>query len=150
MKRSPENVSMTPIGFAHTDVEDVPRHCTLSDVEGTLAIDDSYLEGLRDITPGQRIVVIFFFHRSPEFTAQFLTQKPPHRNERLGVFSICSPIRPNPIGMSTLDVVNVRGNVIHVKGLDMLDGTPILDIKPLVEDQRSCPSSEAPRRSTTP
>lgn len=48
----------------------------------------------------------------------------------MGIFSICSPVRPNPIGMSVLKVLGVEGNVVHVRGLDMRDGSPILDIKP--------------------
>ncbi len=141
---------MEPIGFVQTDAEKIPRHWSVSDVEGTLVIDEEYLHGLKDIRAGQRIVVIFHFHRSPKFTSQFLSQTPPHRAEQLGVFSICSPIRPNPIGMSVLEVSGREGNVIYVKGLDMVDGTPILDIKPHVEDKRSCPSFEGKRRLTTP
>jgi tRNA (Thr-GGU) A37 N-methylase len=68
----------------------------------------------------------------------------------LGVFSICSPIRPNPIGMSLLEVVGIEGNRISVKGLDMEDGTPILDLKPHIEDKHGCPSFEGQRRPTTP
>ena len=59
-------------------------------------------------------------------------QKPPHRSEKLGVFSICSPFRPNPLGLSVVEVLEVKDNVILAKGLDMLDGTPILDLKPFV------------------
>ncbi len=58
----------------------------------------------------------------------------------MGVFSICSPIRPNPIGMSILEVLGVEGTTIRVKRLDMLEGTPILDIKPHIEDERDRPS----------
>jgi tRNA-Thr(GGU) m(6)t(6)A37 methyltransferase TsaA len=144
------SVEMEPIGFVHTDVERVPRHWTVSTVEGTLVIDKEYLEGLKDIKAGQRIVVIFHFHRSQKFTSEFLVQKPPHRDERLGVFSICSPIRPNPLGMSVLKVLGIEKNIIFVKGLDMVDGTPILDIKPLVGDKESCPSFEGKRRPNTP
>jgi tRNA-Thr(GGU) m(6)t(6)A37 methyltransferase TsaA len=99
-------------------------------VAGRLIIDEIYREGLRDIEAGQRIVVIFHFHQSPPFSADLLVQKPPNREEKMGVFSICSPIRPNPIGMSVLEVLGVEENVIQVKRLDMIDGTPILDIKP--------------------
>jgi tRNA (Thr-GGU) A37 N-methylase len=56
--------------------------------------------------------------------------KPPIREEKVGVFSTHSPFRPNPIGLSTLEVLEVDRNVIRVKGLDMQDKTPILDIKP--------------------
>ena len=123
-------ITMQPIGVVHTDAETVPRHWTLSDVKGTLVIDKQYQKGLKDIKAGQRIVVIFHFHKSPEFTPDLLVQRPPHRDEDLGVFSICSPRRPNPIGMSVLDVLEVDNNIIYVQGLDMLDGTPILDLKP--------------------
>ncbi|MBW1896493.1 MAG: tRNA (N6-threonylcarbamoyladenosine(37)-N6)-methyltransferase TrmO [Deltaproteobacteria bacterium] len=124
------SIDLKPIGFVQTDVGQVPRHWTVSDVEGKLVIDEAYLKGLRDIEAGQRIVVLFHFHQSPPFSSDFLTQKPPNREERLGVFSICSPIRPNPIGMSVLEVLGVEENVIRVRWLDMIDGTPILDIKP--------------------
>lgn len=144
MKRSSGSILLKPIGFVHTDVEEVPRHWTLSSVEGKLVIEDSYLAGMKDIRPGQRILVIFHFHESPEFTPRHLTQTPPHRDGPLGVFSICSPVRPNPIGASSLEVLDVRGNAVHVRGLDMRNGTPILDIKPLVEDARGCPSCRGP------
>jgi tRNA-Thr(GGU) m(6)t(6)A37 methyltransferase TsaA len=127
------SIRMEPIATVHTDAKDLPRQWTFSDVEGTLVIDDRYLEGVKDIEAGQRIVVIFHFHRSPEFDARYLTQKPHHRKKRLGVFSIRSPIRPNPIGVSVLEVLEVKDNIIRVKGVDMLDGTPVLDIKPHIE-----------------
>jgi tRNA-Thr(GGU) m(6)t(6)A37 methyltransferase TsaA len=97
-------------------------------------------KGLKDIQGGQQIVVIFHFHKSQVFTPDLLVQQPQHRNEKRGVFSICSPNRPNPVGMSVLDVLRVEDNVIYVQGFDMLDGTPILDLKPFVKDKFSCPS----------
>ena len=144
------SVEMEPIGFVQTDAEKVPRHWSVSDEEGALVIDEKYLQGLKDIRAGQRIVVIFHFHRSTEFTSQFLSQTPPHRGEQLGVFSTCSPIRPNPIGMSVLKVLERKDNIIYVKGLDMQDGTPVLDIKPHIEDKHSCPSFKGKRCQTTP
>jgi len=125
-------IEMKPIGFVSTDAETIPRSWSVSDVKGKLVIDKSYVEGLRDIKPGKRIYVIFHFHQSPNFTSQFLRIRPPNREEKLGVFSTHSPIRPNPIGLSLLEVLEIDGNIIHVNGLDMLDGTPILDIKPEV------------------
>jgi len=133
-------VTMETIGVVNTDADSVPRHWTISDVKGALIIDKKYRKGLRDILPGQQIVVIFHFHKSPVFTPDLLVQKPPHRNEKLGVFSICSPNRPNPVGMSVLDVLQVENHIIYVQGLDMIDGTPILDLKPFVKDKYSCPS----------
>jgi len=126
-------VKLKPIGSIHTDAQEVPRHWTVSSLEGTLEIDAEYLEGLKDIEPGQRIVVIFHFHESPPFDPALLVQTPPHRQgERVGVFSICSPRRPNPIGLSVFEVLDIQGTTIRVRGVDTLDGTPILDIKPWV------------------
>jgi tRNA-Thr(GGU) m(6)t(6)A37 methyltransferase TsaA len=126
------SIEMNPIGFVSTDAKEIPRSWTVSDVEGRLVIDEAYLEGLRDIKPGQRIYVIFHFHKSPKFTEQFMRIKPPIYDKKVevGVFNTHSPVRPNPIGMSLLDVLDIEGTVIHVKGLDMMDKTPILDIKP--------------------
>lgn len=126
-------IELTPIGFVKTETENVPRHWTVSDVEGAIVIYEQYKEGLKDLKAGERIVVLFYFHQSPQFTPDLLVQKPRHRNEQLGVFSICSPVRPNPIGMSVVEVLGIDGNIIHIKGLDMIDGTPVLDIKPLTE-----------------
>ena len=132
------SVEMKPIGFVSTDAKEIPRNWRVSDVEGTLTIDESYLEGLRDIKAGQRIYVIFHFHKSPGFTPQYMRITPPIYNRKVGVFNTHSPLRPNPIGLSLLEVMGIEGNVIQVKGIDMLDGTPILDIKPEV-----CPWSDA-------
>lgn len=124
-------IEMKPIGFVRHEFEKVPRHWSVSDVEGRLIINEEYIEGMEDIKAGQHIVVIFHFHKSPAFTSRYLKQSPPHRKEIIGVFSCCSPRRPNPIGMSVLEVLKVKSNVIYVKGLDMYNNTPIWDIKPL-------------------
>jgi tRNA-Thr(GGU) m(6)t(6)A37 methyltransferase TsaA len=130
-------VVLEPIGVVRTEAAEIPHHWSVSDVEGTLVIDEAYREGLKDIRPGDRIVVIFHFHRSPPFSSEYLVQKPPHREQRMGVFSICSPRRPNPIGLSVLEVLETDGTRIRVKGVDMLDGTPILDIKPFVTGRKT-------------
>jgi tRNA-Thr(GGU) m(6)t(6)A37 methyltransferase TsaA len=127
------SIELRPIGFVRTDVQELPRHWSVSDVEGTLVISEEYSEGLRGIEVGQRIVVIFHFHRSSGFSPELLRQRSGQTGRETGVFSICSPVRPNPIGMSVLEVLRVRGASVDVKRLDMLDGTPLLDIKPHVE-----------------
>jgi tRNA-Thr(GGU) m(6)t(6)A37 methyltransferase TsaA len=129
------SIELRPIGFVRTNARELPRHWSVSDVEGTLVIDEEYSEGLRDIAAGQHIVVIFHFHRSPGFSPELLRQTSGHTGRETGVFSTCSPIRPNPIGMSVLEVLGIKGSSIDVRRLDMLDGTPILDIKPYIEDR---------------
>ena len=142
-------IEMEPIGFVRTNVEKVPRSFRVSDVEGTLEIEEAYREGLADIEPGQRIVAIFNFHESPAFSPHLLRQTPPHRRQEssradgsMGIFSICSPVRPNPVGMSILEVLGVEGRVLRVRGLDMRDGTPVMDIKPWLGDGGPCSASE--------
>ena len=127
------SIELRPIGFVRTDARELPRHWSVSHVEGTLIIGEEYSEGLRGIRAGQRIVVIFHFHRSPGFSPELLQQTSGQTGRETGVFSICSPVRPNPIGMSVLEVLRVRGASVDIKRLDMLDGTPVLDIKPYVE-----------------
>jgi tRNA (Thr-GGU) A37 N-methylase len=80
--------------------------------------------------------VIFHFHRSPRFSPEYLRQTSGQDGREAGVFSLCSPIRPNPVGMSVLEVLGVRDANVDVRRLDALDGTPILDIKPHIEDGR--------------
>lgn len=123
-------IGFKPIGYIRHPHDDVPRHWSVSELEGNLEILPEYEAGLSDIAEGQRIVVLFHFDRSEPFEAQHLKQKKRHTNEIKGVFSICSCIRPNPIGLSVVTVLAVAGGCITVRGLDMFDGTPILDIKP--------------------
>ena len=126
-------LELKAIGVVRTNADNLPRHWSVSDVEGTLAIEPEYAEGLRDIEPGQRIVVLFHFDRSSAFSHNDLVQMSGGAGREMGVFSTCSPIRPNPIGMSVVEVLGIRGTNIDVRGLDMLDGTPLLDIKPHIE-----------------
>jgi tRNA (adenine37-N6)-methyltransferase len=121
----------SPIGYVRTEAKTVPRFYRISDVRGTLQIDDRFREGLREIQAGDRIIVVFLFHQSPPFEDAYLRVTPPRRNEPRGVFSTRSPVRPNPIGISELEVLGVEEGSLQVKGLDMVDGSPILDIKPV-------------------
>ncbi|MFW6284703.1 MAG: tRNA (N6-threonylcarbamoyladenosine(37)-N6)-methyltransferase TrmO [Desulfosalsimonas sp.] len=123
-------IEMSPIGTFYTGETDIPRHWSLSEARGRIEVDPAYQQGLKDIEAGQQIVVLFCFHKSRAFTPDLLVQKPPHKDRPFGVFSICSPRRPNPIGLSVLRVSGIRENIIDVENIDMIDQTPILDIKP--------------------
>ncbi len=125
-----DTVNMQPIGYVHTKAASVPRFYSISDIAGELIIDEEYSAGLCDVEPGSYITVVFYFHKSPQFEAEHLRVVPPSRNDFRGIFSTRSPLRPNPIGISKLRVTAVHANIISVVGLDMLDETPILDIKP--------------------
>jgi tRNA-Thr(GGU) m(6)t(6)A37 methyltransferase TsaA len=98
-------------------------------VESRIVLDPSLTEGLKGLEPGRRIMVVFCFHRSQGFD---LLQHPQgdRSRPRRGVFALRSPRRPNPVGVTVVDLVAVEGNVLRVRGLDAINGTPVLDIKP--------------------
>jgi tRNA (adenine37-N6)-methyltransferase len=95
---------------------------------GTLEIYPEYQEGLDGIEVGQIIVVLFWLHQSTRDVLKVYPRGDRSRGLR-GVFATRSPMRPNPIAISELQVLAIRGNCIEVSGLDILDGTPVLDIK---------------------
>ena len=119
------------IGVLHCDIqgrEDAPKNYTISDRVGTLEIYPKYQEGLDGIAVGQTIVVLFWLHKSARDTLKVYPRGDKSRGLH-GVFSTRSPIRPNPIAISELKVLAIDGNTLEVSGLDMYDGTPIIDIK---------------------
>ena len=130
MNDKDSDIRLKPIGHIRTSETNIPRHWSASEAVGEIIIKEEFAAGLRDIKPGDKILVIFHFHKSPGFTDECLYQKPPHKDREMGVFSTCSPIRPNPIGVSVVEVLETKANRIRVKGIDMIDGTPVLDIKP--------------------
>jgi tRNA-Thr(GGU) m(6)t(6)A37 methyltransferase TsaA len=98
-------------------------------VESRIVLDPSLTEGLKGLGPGRRIMVVFYFHRSQGFD---LLQHPQgdRSRPRRGVFALRSPRRPNPVGVTVVDLVAVEANVLRVRGLDAINGTPVLDLKP--------------------
>lgn len=104
-------------------------------VQGELEIFKEYEEGLKDTEGFSHLVVIFAFHRSGGYK---LHTKPFLDDKLRGVFSTRSPNRPNPLGMTVVKVLERKGNILKVSGIDMIEGTPILDIKPYTSrDQKS-------------
>jgi tRNA-Thr(GGU) m(6)t(6)A37 methyltransferase TsaA len=97
------------------------------DVEGEVEIDPAYEEGLADLEGFSRIVLLYAFHRSSGYR---LTVTPYLDPNPRGLFATRAPRRPNPIGMTVVRLVEVTGCRLRIRGVDMLDGTPLLDIKP--------------------
>jgi tRNA (adenine37-N6)-methyltransferase len=97
------------------------------DAEGTLEILPQFEAGLQDIEGFSHLFVLWVFDRVEGFE---LLGTPPADNRPHGVFATRSPFRPNPIGLTVVEVTGRHGLRLHVRGVDMLDGTPILDIKP--------------------
>jgi tRNA (adenine37-N6)-methyltransferase len=120
-----------PIGFIrspYTETSSIPKGFGAKhDAEGTLEILAEFTAGLKDVEGFSHIFVLWVFDRSEGFELVGATpvDQKPH-----GVFATRSPRRPNPIGLTVLELLRREGAILRVRGLDMLDGTPILDIKP--------------------
>ena len=124
-----------PIGFARTPYQatsEVPKGPGAKhDAEGVLEILPQFEAGLADIEGFSHLYVLWEFHRSDGYE---LFGKPPIDDRPHGVFATRSPRRPNPIALTVVELLRREGAKLHVKGVDMLDGTPILDIKPYLSN----------------
>lgn len=120
-----------PIGFVkspYADTEQVPKGLGAKhEADGQLAILPEFAAGLTDIDGFSHLVVLWEFDRAHGFE---LLGMPPTDSRPHGVFATRSPRRPNPIGLTIVELLRRDGCELHVRGVDMLDGTPVLDIKP--------------------
>ncbi len=123
--------SMQPIGFVKSpfkDPRDVPKGLGAKhEAEGELEVLAEFEPGLTDIEGFSHLIVLWVFDRSGGYE---LMGMPPSDNRPHGVFATRSPRRPNPIGLTVVELVRREGARLQVRGIDMLEGTPILDIKP--------------------
>jgi tRNA-Thr(GGU) m(6)t(6)A37 methyltransferase TsaA len=123
--------SLRPIGVVrspYTATSQIPKGPGAThEAEGVLEIKPELEAGLTDIEGFSHLFVIWVFDRSP---GSELLGIPPTDDRPHGVFATRSPYRPNPIGLTVVGLLRREGNRLHVRGVDMLDGTPILDIKP--------------------
>ena len=126
-----EQAKLQFIGVLHGDITsrgDAPKNFDESERVGTLEIYPEYSDGLDGISAGQTIVVLFWLHQAARDLLKVYPRGDRSKGLR-GVFATRSPVRPNPIAISELKVKAIHGNQLEVSGLDILDGTPILDIK---------------------
>jgi tRNA (adenine37-N6)-methyltransferase len=120
-----------PIAYvrsSYKDTREIPKGLGAKhDAEGVLEVLPEFGLGLTDIGGFSHLIVIWVFDHSQGFE---LLGTPPSDNRAHGVFATRSPKRPNPIGLTIVELLSRDGTRLHVRGVDMLDGTPILDIKP--------------------
>ncbi|MEZ4442065.1 MAG: tRNA (N6-threonylcarbamoyladenosine(37)-N6)-methyltransferase TrmO [Polyangiaceae bacterium] len=127
-----ERFVFRPIGHVespYVERVDAPRQAVVSEVEGRIRLDPSLEDALDGLEAWSHLWVVFVFHHNPSWRPKVL---PPRSDKRRGVLATRSPHRPNPIGLSVVRLLRVEGATLHVRELDMLDGTPVLDIKPYV------------------
>jgi len=127
-----------PIGVVHSpyrDAKEVPRGLGAEHrAEGTIELRPELAPGLTDLEGFSHLYVLWVFDRSEPFGPAMLFGTPPTDDRPHGVFATRSPRRPNPIGLSVVEILRRDGAVLHVRGLDMLDGTPVLDLKPYLSN----------------
>lgn len=125
-----DEITFKPIGIIKSQYEDVnnmPKNSKESlDIEAEIIINSEFLESMSDIKKDEEYMIIFYFHESKGFE-----QKVPIRGTGpiTGLFSTHAPNRPNPIGVSNIIIKDVQDNIIKFSGVDMLNNTPVLDIK---------------------
>ena len=125
---------MRPIGVIRspfTEKDKTPIQASRSQAIGVVEIYPEFADGLKDIEALSHIYLLYVFHASSGYALQV---KPFLDNQEHGIFATRYPYRPNPIGLSIVKLVSRKGNSLTVEGIDTLDNTPLLDIKPYVPD----------------
>lgn len=131
-----ENIVYRPIGVIHSpfkDIEGMPiQPCSAQGTKGTVEVYEQYRAGLKDLGGFSHIMLLYHFHLVKSYALQarpFLEEEAIH-----GIFAIRAPARPNPIGISMVRLVSIEDNLLNIEDVDIIDGTPLLDIKPYVPD----------------
>jgi tRNA-Thr(GGU) m(6)t(6)A37 methyltransferase TsaA len=126
--------TMKPIGVIHSPFREkaqTPIQPTRSQARGQVEVFPEYAPGLQDLEGFSHIFLLYAFHRSEGYS---LKVQPFLDDELHGLFATRHPCRPNPIGLSVVRLLARQDNILDIEGLDVLDGTPLLDIKPYVDD----------------
>jgi tRNA-Thr(GGU) m(6)t(6)A37 methyltransferase TsaA len=130
-----KQITYEPIGTINTPFKDTYNMPIQAKggkgIKGTIKIKPSFAEGLKDIGRFSHIILIYNFHRSKNYS---LMVRPFLDDKLHGVFATRAPKRPNPIGISVVRLRKVEGRILHIEDVDILNGTPLLDIKPYIPD----------------
>ncbi len=136
-------INLKPIGTVRNEIKErIRRHSR--DVVSEIIIDSSLTEALDNLNEFSHIIVLYWIHKSPHNAPQKVRPRGNPELELMGVFATRSPDRPNPIGKSTVRLLERRDNILKVQGLDAIDGTPVLDIKPYIPGYDSVDDARAP------
>jgi tRNA-Thr(GGU) m(6)t(6)A37 methyltransferase TsaA len=128
-----EQISFRPIGIIHSPFKELSgmpiQPAAAEGVGGTVILDPAFQIGLQDLEGFSHIYLFYHFHKAGEVS---LKVKPFLDDQKRGIFATRAPNRPNGIGMSIVKLLSIDGNTIQIENVDILDGTPLLDIKPYV------------------
>ena len=130
-----DEIKYKPIGIIHSSFKEpkgTPIQPTAAKgIDGTVEVFPEYVEGLKDLGGFSHIILIYHFHLSKRAS---LKVRPYMDSEVHGVFAMRGPGRPNPVGISVVRLVRIEENILHIQDVDVVDGTPLLDIKPYVPE----------------
>jgi len=133
-----EEIKLNPIGVVHSPFKEpsgVPKDSIDGmNYQGTVEIFPQYKDGLKDLDGFSHIMLLFYFHKSEYY---HLISKPYLDDHPRGVFATRSPHRPNLIGLSVVKLLRIDDNILYVRGIDMIEETPVLDIKPYIPEFES-------------
>ena len=135
MEKKIGNIVYRPIGIIHTpfkELENMPiQPSGAAGVRGTVELFPEFADGLKDLDGFSHLILLYHFHQS---RGHKLIVTPFLDSEPRGVFATRAPKRPNPIGLSIVRLVRIRGSTLDIENMDILDGTPLLDVKPYVPE----------------
>ncbi len=126
-----EKIEFTPIGYVENDYLEPVYNEEIYEKVSRIIVKEELADGLYRVEELEKLYILFYFSKSEGYK---LIHRRRYDGEMSGVFASRSPYRPNGIGLTIVDLLKVEGNVLHVKGLDAINGTPVLDIKPYIKE----------------
>jgi tRNA-Thr(GGU) m(6)t(6)A37 methyltransferase TsaA len=139
-----EYIELKPIGILRTPFESPDKMpiqpCSKGAASGTALVFPEYTDGLYHLDGFTHIILIYYLHRVKR---QELIVTPFLDNTSHGVFATRAPVRPNPVGISIVRLEKIEDNILYLQGLDMINGTPLIDVKPYIPDFDSHPDAKA-------
>ena len=136
-------INLKAIGVVRSEIKQ-PTKRQAADVVSEIVIDSSLTESLDNLDEFSHIIVLYWIHKSRQPAPKKVRPMGNPEHDLMGVFATRSPDRPNPVGKATVRLLERRKNILIVKGLDAIDGTPVIDIKPYIPGYDSVDNAQAP------
>jgi len=134
------------IGTPWTRRADCPKNGRQTEAVCTVRVDPAYVPALQNVEGATHLILLYWMDRAAR---NLVRQRPRHADGSRGTFSLRSPARPNPVALSVVELIRRDGDTLQVRGLDCLDGTPLLDIKPYYASTDSRPDARVEKAGTT-
>ena len=136
-------INLKAIGVVRSEIKE-PTRRKATDIVSEIVIDSSLTESLDNLDEFSHIIVLYWIHKSRHPAPKKVRPMGNPEHDLMGVFATRSPDRPNPVGKATVRLLERRENILIVKGLDAIDGTPVIDIKPYIPGYDSVDNAQAP------